>query len=595
MKKIVLLLLLTLVTACSKDGGGGGGGGSAPAPSAKPPRNMTYPNASMSLQHQIELSPVYPTYYGSAATSFSISPALPQGLHFSTKSGRIAGTPEQLSALNVYTITASNSIGSTNFQLSLEVKAQPPASLRYLTDDLLMIKGISNQLLIPTFNEGIRGGGKIVSFSITPNTLPAGLNFDTLTGYIEGTPSATSPRTTYTIFGVNSGGVDSTQITIEVQPEVKDLALGGRHSCVIVDNQVKCFGDNTYGQLGNGNNTSSSTPQLLSGLSTTIKQFTAGSEHNCLIDVNNDIYCWGRNQSGQLGPSIVGDKNIATSVGLKGANIDASLSGYNSGAPHHTCASILSETPGSQPAKCWGSYLFGNLSADNYLIKSSPSVTPNILGAIKAGGNFSCFAGNSGGTISCMGDNSKGQLADNQASGTSSQYLVNTGLSFAFFFDAGKDFACSIVSSDIQCWGNNNKSQLGKASFLSTESLTPIAVEGLPSSGLKLAIAAGGAHACSIINVDTSTLGSGGKVYCWGDNAHGQLGRGTSGAASAVPVTVKKEDDTELNNVTKIFLGEDHSCALSNNQVYCWGRNDSGQLGYTGSSSTKAKKITSLY
>src|SRR5690606_24563274 len=79
-----------------------------------------------------------------------------------------------------------------------------------------------------------------------------------------------------------------------------------------------------------------------------------------------------------------------------------------------------------------------------------------------------------------------------------------------------------------------------------------------------------------------------GSVYCAGGNAYGQLGNGTNTSSSKL-VAVLKNDGTPLSDVTAIGGGANHTCAITNTnwgdyssntqQIYCWGKNQYGQLG----------------
>ncbi|MCB0107316.1 MAG: hypothetical protein KDE53_15455, partial [Caldilineaceae bacterium] len=116
----------------------------------------------------------------------------------------------------------------------------------------------------------------------------------------------------------------------------------------------------------------------------------------------------------------------------------------------------------------------------------------------------------------------------------------------------------------IWCWGRNHLGQLGSGDRV--DSATPITVTGLSTS--TVALAAGYFHTCALtIN---------GNVYCWGSDSRGQLGNGLPNRASAIPVQVI---DLPASAVT-ISAGAEHTCAtLTTGEAYCWGNNADGQLG----------------
>lgn len=156
------------------------------------------------------ISPLTPINTGGIPNSYSVSPALPAGLHLDTASGIISGTPSAVTSQADYIVTGTNNAGSATFDLTITVKAQipvisyTPASNTYVLNNPIVAWAPLN------------GGGIISSFSISP-ALPAGLNFDTATGIISGTPTALSGLTTYTITASNTGGTGTTQVTIVVE------------------------------------------------------------------------------------------------------------------------------------------------------------------------------------------------------------------------------------------------------------------------------------------------------------------------------------------------------------------------------------------
>jgi uncharacterized repeat protein (TIGR02543 family) len=183
---------------------------------------------------------------------------------------------------------------------------------------------------------------------------------------------------------------------------------------------------------------------------------------------------------------------------------------------------------------------------------------------LAAGANHAC-AVTAAGAAQCWGNNADGELGNNSKVNSPVPIPVSGLASGVLAVAAGTSHSCALTTAGaVQCWGANAAGQLGNGSTVA--SLVPVAVSGL-SSGV-IAIAAGGTHTCA--------LNSAGAVRCWGTNPFSAgLGDGTANA-SAVPVAVSGL----ASGVSAIAAGGAHSCALlSAGTVSCWGYNVAGQLG----------------
>ncbi|MBK8599405.1 MAG: putative Ig domain-containing protein [Flavobacterium sp.] len=203
------------------------------------------------------ISNLNPTISGGAVTSYSISPALPNGLSFNTATGVISGTPTAISGSTTYTVTANNSGGSTTFGLVITVNDVAPSTLSYNSPNVYTIgNAISN--LNPTIS-----GGTVTSYSITP-ALPNGLSFNTATGRISGTPTAISSSATYTVTATNSGGSTSFGVVITVNDVAPSSLSYNSPNVYTIGNAIS----NLNPTISGGAVTSYSiTPTLPSGLS----------------------------------------------------------------------------------------------------------------------------------------------------------------------------------------------------------------------------------------------------------------------------------------------------------------------------------------
>ena len=366
---------------------------------------------------------------------------------------------------------------------------------------------------------------------------------------------------------------DGTTLSKSTPVNVSGLGSGAvavtasyRHTCALTDaGDIKCWGRNNKGQLGDGTTLSKSTPVNVSGLISDVIAVAAGIDHTCALTDAGGVKCWGGNSFGQLGDGTTSDKSIPVSVsGLSSGIIAIAASVYE------TCA--LTDAGG---VKCWGLNDHGQLGDGTTVNKSIPvnvsGLSSGVI-AIVAGGFHTC-AITSAGSIKCWGLNDHGQLGDGTTSDKSIPVNISGLSSGVIAIAAGQDHTCAVTSGGgAKCWGVNDHGQLGDGTLINRS--IPVKVSGLDSG--MVVVAAGVNHTCA--------LNDSGGLKCWGVNDHGQLGDGTTGNKST-PVNVSGLS----SGVIAISAGWSHSCALSSaGSVKCWGFNEYGQLGdgTTGNKST---------
>lgn len=320
------------------------------------------------------------------------------------------------------------------------------------------------------------------------------------------------------------------------------IAAGAFHSCALFsDGTMQCWGHNADGELGIGSNVNPiSAPRPVVGISTAVA-IAAGGYHTCAVLSDGTVRCWGHNSNDQLGNDSTQDSNVP--VPLPGISTAVAVT---AGA-YHTCALLSDGT-----VQCWGFNHDGEwgdgstcgavgepvcLYFGHAVVRGLPTPATAIAGGIGAGllglaqlGGFHNCALLSDGTVHCWGHNADGALG-NGSNQDSPLPVTVAQISTATAMAAGAYHSCALLAAGppghIECWGHNADGELGNGSNQSSN--VPVPVAGISTA---TAVAAGGYHTCAVLSA-----GPPGQIRCWGHNADGELGDGSTNGSN-LPVIV---------------------------------------------------------
>ena len=340
------------------------------------------------------------------------------------------------------------------------------------------------------------------------------------------------------------------------------------------------------------------------------KALAVGSSHVCHLSKTGQVKCWGANQKGQLGQNDTtdrggndGDMADLTSVDL---GTDRKAKVIATGAAH-TCSLLDDHT-----VKCWGWNGHGELGQDDTTEhgsgKSNAKAVADLpvinLGegrtakSLTAGDHHTCVLLDDD-SVKCFGRNNRGQLGQddtNDRGGNDGDMAALTPVDLgtddtgdiavahtARAISADGDHTCAILDNDtLKCWGWNGQGQLGQDDTDdrggNTGDMASLSSVDLGTDRLAKAVSVGHAHTCAILDND--------ETKCWGWNGHGELGQGDtvrhgSGSSGAKSVMDLPSINLGSDRVAQIVsAGDHHTCVVLDDQsAKCFGNNDKGQLG----------------
>lgn len=410
-----------------------------------------------------------------------------------------------------------------------------------------------------------------------------------------------------TLTGCGSSGGSSSNN----QGNITQVVTGYGHTCALLNNgQVKCWGENSFGQLGLGDTEhrgdqpdemGGNLPAVDLGSGRYAVEIAASSQTTCARLDNNQVKCWGDNDSGQLGLGDTehrGDQLNEMGDNLPAINLGTGRSAIQIVAGTDNICAVLD----NNQVKCWGANGPGNLGLGDI---NNRGDQPNEMGdnlptvdlgtgrsalKISLGGYHPCALLDNG-QVKCWGWNIWGQLGlgdtinRGDQSSTMGDYLLaldfGTGRSAVEIKASEHDTCARLDNGQVKCWGYNGDGRLGLGDTNDRGDQTNEMGDNLPAINLgtgrsATSLAMGGARICTRLDNN--------QLKCWGQNGTGNLGLGDTDFRGD-QLSDMGDNLPAINlgtgrTASEISVGTYHSCALLDNaQVKCWGYNTNGRLG----------------
>ena len=367
----------------------------------------------------------------------------------------------------------------------------------------------------------------------------------------------------------------STTRFVQIVPLVTRMWGNAFHTCTLASKQIFCWGENVDGQLGDGTTTDHLTPQPIkytNGLQAgTITDIGVGNGHSCAL-AQSKVWCWGDNQYGQLGDGTTTNRTTPVQVG--GLIAGLTVQNLSVGA-YGTCAIVQSR------AYCWGWNPDGQVGDGTTIDRSSPTKVPLLINMDQiATDNYHTCIHTTANTVYCWGRNTSGQLGNGTTTNSLTPVQLTLPTPTTPLKEVGIGSAHTCVSGPLNgagvdrlfCTGYNTEGGLGNGTTTNRTTVGATPIAGAMGTAAVTSFSLGGYQTCAV---------AASKVYCWGRNTDGpgQVGNNTS-TNQLSPVAVTATGVLSGKTMTDVFASGQYTCAIDTQfAAYCWGRNDFGQLG----------------
>ena len=395
------------------------------------------------------------------------------------------------------------------------------------------------------------------------------------------------------------------------------VSAGTYHTCAILnDHTLKCWGENNSGQLGYGHTNVLTTPSdsvINLGNGHTALAVSAGIDNTCAILDDATVRCWGDNTYGQLG---MGNTTQLTAPSTTAVNLGNHTAIAISASGYHTCA-ILDD----HSARCWGKNNVGQLGlgdtnnrgdatgemGDNLpvIYLGSGRTAMQIVTSNRGDLDYTCALLNDA-SIKCWGENGMGQLGqgDTNNRGVTSEEMTNlnaidlgTGQHVASI-SIGKAHSCAVLTStNIKCWGLDSNGRLGMPNWSLNwqlgDYLPQVDLDGVvatptitstftPSETRTTTPTITPTITATYTPSETRTATNTGTATNT-RIATNTLTRSLTPSRSRTLTKSRTRTATPIGGIKEVVTvstGAGHTCViLANDTVKCWGLNNAGQLG----------------